>query len=75
MANKTISIDLDAYERLKQVQRPNESFSQTIKRTVRPPIDVSAWVRAVQANPLSLKAVAAIRQHEEARHRPATRRR
>ena len=35
MATKTISIDVEAYQRLKSVQKENESFSQTIKRVIR----------------------------------------
>ena len=31
---KSITIDVEAYRRLKGVQRENESFSQTIKRVV-----------------------------------------
>jgi hypothetical protein len=39
MATKTITVDLEACKRLKQAQKPRESFSQTIKRVVRPPVD------------------------------------
>jgi predicted CopG family antitoxin len=42
MARKTIRINLEAYERLKNHKKPSESFSQTIKRVVRPPFDVDA---------------------------------
>ena len=44
MATKTITIDVDAYDRLKRVQRPTESFSQTIKRVVPRPLDLEAWL-------------------------------
>jgi predicted CopG family antitoxin len=51
MATKTISIDVDAYERLKSVQKPTESFSQTIKRVVRKPVDLKAWFAAMDREP------------------------
>jgi predicted CopG family antitoxin len=39
MATKKITIDMEAYRRLKAVQQTDESFSQTIKRVVPKPID------------------------------------
>jgi predicted CopG family antitoxin len=70
MATKTISIDLEAYARLKGVQKENESFSQTIKRVVRKPVDWKAWFKQLDASPLSDKAVAAIEAQVAQRRAP-----
>jgi predicted CopG family antitoxin len=75
---KTISIDLEAYDRLKALQRSGESFSQTIKRVVEPPFDLDVWLRKVRKLSLSKEALAAIEQHVSqrgARSRSARKRR
>ena len=79
MAAKTISIDVEAYERLKSVQKPTESLSQTIKRVVRRryrgerrwdgPIDLKAWFAAMDGATSSQEAVDAVARHLKARHR------
>jgi predicted CopG family antitoxin len=73
MATKTITIDVDAYERLKRVQKPTESFSQTIKRVVREPIGLTAWFAAMDRVAVSRRAAKAVTRHESARHRRSRR--
>src|SRR4051812_23781043 len=75
MATKTISIDLEAYNRLKSVKKPDESFSQTIKRVVRKPVDLDALFRRLAKDPLSKEAVEAVEQQIAQRHGPQNRRR
>lgn len=55
MATKTLSIDLEAYERLRRARRtPTESFSSVIKRAIwpSPPHTAAALLAALERAPL-----------------------
>ena len=73
MATKIITIDVDAYERLNRVQKPHESFSQTIKRVIRKPTDLKAWFAAMDRAPMSREAVATVENRVEGRSRRSRR--
>jgi predicted CopG family antitoxin len=49
MATKTISIDLEAYDRLCAVRKQEESFSQAIKRVIRKPISPDEWFAKIDS--------------------------
>lgn len=60
MATKTISIDLEAYERLSRARQDQESFSQVIKRIVPRRESVDSWLRKLREEPLSDDVAAAV---------------
>lgn len=66
MATKTISIDMEAYERLRRARRTRtESFSKVIKRAVwpAPPHTAGALLAALEGAPVLTEG--AIRRLEE----------
>lgn len=52
MAVKTITIDIEAYKRLKRAKKGKESFSDVIKRIVPKPFDFDAFVAQMEKNSL-----------------------
>ena len=75
MATKTITIDTEAYRRLKIVKQSGESFSQTIKRVVQKPMDFKQWMRSIEKDPLSDRAVDAVEAVVSGRRNRRSRRR
>jgi predicted CopG family antitoxin len=73
MATKTISIDIEAYERLRSVRHDKESFSQTIKRVVKPPLDYPALRKRLESLALSEEAARGIEEQIRSRRRASNR--
>jgi predicted CopG family antitoxin len=73
MAVKTITIDLEAYERLKSVQAKGESFSRVIKRVIQEPFDLEDFLRKAAQSPMSPEAIEAVEEHIRFRHKPSHR--
>jgi predicted CopG family antitoxin len=75
MAVKTITIDMEAYKRLKGAKRKDESFSQVIKRVVPKPFNFGAWIKGMEADPFSESFVNAVEEQIANRNAPINRRR
>lgn len=60
MPTRTITIDQETFERLKCVQRPSESISETIKRIAHSPKRVDQWLKRVEGCRLSSRTISAV---------------
>ena len=70
VATKKISIEVEAYNRLKKARRKEESFSDVLKRLVPIPFDLEAWLKAMERDPFSDEFVAAVEEQIANRRHP-----
>ena len=73
MATKTITIDMEAYRRLKGLKAEGESFSRTLKRVLPAPFDIEDFLRRAAKSPMSPEAIEAVEEHIRFRHIPSKR--
>jgi predicted CopG family antitoxin len=62
MKRKTISLDLEAYRRLKRARRSGESFSEVIRRVVEGSIDTDAYLKRLRSIRFSDSFVEAVEE-------------
>lgn len=51
MAAKTIALDAEAYELLARSKRPGETFSEVVRRTLRPPSEILDLAGSLSGTP------------------------
>jgi predicted CopG family antitoxin len=70
---RNIQLDAEAYRRLSEAKQNGETLSDVIRRLIPAPIDFDAWMKEIEAHPLSKRAAKAIMDHIERRGRYSTR--
>jgi predicted CopG family antitoxin len=75
MAVKSITIDAEAYKRLKNLRRADESFSETIKRIAPRPVNLAKLFKSFDKDPISPEFAKAVEEQVSQRRQAARRKR